>query len=121
MTNEIAIKRAYDPPSPGDGFRVLVDRIWPRGVKREEADIDLWLKDVAPSTGLRKWFGHDPEKWPGFGDCYRAELAGNSSFDELLAVARQHKRVTLVFAARDAEHNNAVVLQALCKKRLGDA
>jgi uncharacterized protein YeaO (DUF488 family) len=117
---EVAVKRAYDSPSPGDGFRVLVDRIWPRGVKREEAKIDLWLKDVAPSTELRKWFGHDPAKWRGFEDRYRAELAGKSSFDELLAVARQHKRVTLVFAARDTEHNNAVVLQALCKSRLGD-
>jgi uncharacterized protein YeaO (DUF488 family) len=117
---EVAIKRAYDPPSPGDGFRVLVDRIWPRGVKRDEANIDLWLKDAAPSTELRKWFGHDPAKWRGFEDRYRAELAGKSSFDELLAVVRQHKRVTLVFAARDAEHNNAVVLQALCKSRLGD-
>lgn len=117
---EVAIKRAYDPPSPSDGFRVLVDRIWPRGVKREKANIDLWLKDVAPSTDLRKWFGHDPAKWRGFEDRYRAELAGNSSVDELLAVVRQHKRVTLVFAARDAEHNNAVVLQALCKRRVGD-
>jgi uncharacterized protein YeaO (DUF488 family) len=117
---EVAIKRAYDPPSPGDGFRVLVDRIWPRGVKREEANIDLWLKDVAPSTELRKWFGHNPAKWRGFEDRYRAELAGGSGFDELLAVVRQHKRVTLVFAARDTEHNNAVALQALCQSRHGD-
>jgi uncharacterized protein YeaO (DUF488 family) len=118
LMSEIAIKRAYDPPSPSDGFRVLVDRIWPRGVKREEAKIDLWLKDVAPTTDLRKWFGHDSVKWPGFEDRYRAELAGNAGFDELLAIVRQHKQVTLVFAARDTAHNNAVVLQALCKKSL---
>ena len=117
---EVDIKRAYDPPSQGDGFRVLVDRIWPRGVKREDANIDLWLKDVAPSTELRKWFGHDPAKWQGFENRYRAELANTRGFDELLAVVRQHKRVTLVFAARDAEHNNAVVLQALCQSRHAD-
>ena len=116
--SEIGIKRAYESPAPDDGFRVLVDRIWPRGVKREEAKIDLWLKDVAPSTALRKWFGHVPAKWPGFQDRYRAELAGNAALDDLLAAARQHRRVTLVFAAKDTEHNNAVVLQALCKHRL---
>jgi uncharacterized protein YeaO (DUF488 family) len=87
-------------------------------VKREEASIDLWLKDVAPTTELRKWFGHDPAKWQDFEKRYREELAAKSSFDELLALVRQHKRVTLVFAARDAEHNNAVVLQALCRKGL---
>ncbi len=114
----VAIKRAYEPPTSDDGFRVLVDRIWPRGVKRQEARIDLWLKDVAPSTALRQWFGHLPAKWPGFQDRYRAELAGNAAFDDLLAAARQHQRVTLVFAAKDVEHNNAVVLQALCKTRL---
>jgi uncharacterized protein YeaO (DUF488 family) len=116
--NEIAIKRAYDPASPDDGFRVLVDRIWPRGVKREEAKINLWLKDVAPSNDLRKWFGHEPEKWAGFQSRYREELAGNAALDELLEVVQQHKRVTLVFAARDAEHNNAVVLRALCEAKL---
>jgi|SRR5271165_9087 len=115
--SEVGIKRAYEVASSADGFRVLVDRIWPRGVKREEAKIDLWLKDVAPSTALRTWFGHLPTKWQGFQDRYRAELAGNVALDDLLAVVRQHKRVTLVFAAKDAEHNNAVVLQALCKAR----
>lgn len=115
--SEVAIKRAYDPPSPDDGFRVLVDRIWPRGVKREDARIDLWLKDVAPSNELRKWFGHVPAKWPGFQERYRSELAGSAALDQLRAVLREHRRVTLVFAARDAEHNNAVVLQALGAKK----
>ncbi len=117
LMNEVLIKRAYDPPSSGDGFRVLVDRLWPRGLKREEAKIGLWLKDVAPSDELRKWFGHDPEKWQDFANRYRAELARNPALDNLLAATRQHKRVTLLFAAKDSEHNNAVVLQAVCKKR----
>jgi uncharacterized protein YeaO (DUF488 family) len=113
--SEVRIKRAYDPPAPDDGVRVLVDRLWPRGLKRQEAKIDLWLKDIAPSADLRRWFGHDPAKWPGFQERYQAELAGNSALDELRALVRQRKRVTLLFAARDVEHNNAVVLQGLCR------
>jgi len=114
--SEVWIKRAYDPPAPEDGVRVLVDRLWPRGLKRDEAKIDLWLKDVAPSAELRRWFAHDPAKWPGFQERYRAELAGNAALDELRALMSQGKPVTLLFAAKDAEHNNAVVLQALCKR-----
>jgi uncharacterized protein YeaO (DUF488 family) len=113
--SEIRIKRAYDPPASGDGLRVLVDRLWPRGLKRQEAKIDLWLKDIAPSADLRRWFGHDPARWAEFQERYRAELAGNPALDELRAMARQRKRVTLLFAARDVEHNNAIVLQALCR------
>jgi uncharacterized protein YeaO (DUF488 family) len=112
--SEVRVKRAYDPPTPQDGVRVLVDRLWPRGLKRDGARIDLWLKDVAPSADLRRWFGHDPTRWPGFQDRYRAELAGNAALDELLAIVKQDKPVTLLFGARDTEHNNAVVLQALC-------
>jgi len=112
--SELRIKRAYDPPAPEDGVRVLVDRLWPRGLKRDGARIDLWLKDVAPSAELRRWFGHDPAKWPGFQDRYRAELAGNPALDELRALLRQGKRVTLLFAARDTERNNAAVLHAVC-------
>ena len=112
---EVRIKRAYDSPVPGDGVRVLVDRLWPRGLKRQEANIDLWLKDVAPSTELRHWFGHDPARWPEFQERYRAELAGSPALDELRAMARQRERVTLLFGARDTEHNNAVVHQALCE------
>lgn len=113
----IAIKRAYDAPLPDDGFRVLVDRLWPRGLTREEAKIDIWLKDVSPSADLRHWFGHDPARWPEFQERYRAELEDNPALNELLAVIRKHKRATLLFAARDTEHNNAVVLQDLCERR----
>jgi uncharacterized protein YeaO (DUF488 family) len=114
--SEVRVKRAYDPPAADDGVRVLVDRLWPRGLKRDEAVIDLWLKDVAPSADLRRWFGHDPARWAGFQDRYRAELAGNAALDRLLALAKRDKRVTLLYGAKDTEHNNAVVLQAVCKQ-----
>lgn len=106
----ISLKRAYEPPAKADGARVLVDRLWPRGVSKAKAHIDLWLKDLAPSTELRKWFGHDPEKWSGFQEKYRAELKGNPALSELRALARQGD-VTLVYAARDELHNDAVVLK----------
>lgn len=112
--SEVRVKRAYDPPAPEDGVRVLVDRLWPRGLRRDAAKIDLWLKDVAPSADLRRWFGHDPARWPGFQDRYRAEMAGNTALDELLAMVQHDGRMTLLFAARNTEHNNAVVLQAHC-------
>jgi uncharacterized protein YeaO (DUF488 family) len=112
--SEIRMKRAYDPPAASDGARVLVDRLWPRGLKRDGAEIDLWLKDVAPSAELRRWFGHAPARWPEFQDRYRAELASNAALDELLAIVEQGKPVTLLFGARDMERNNAVVLRAFC-------
>ena len=112
--SEVRVKRVYDPQASDDGVRVLVDRLWPRGMRRDEAGIDLWLKDVAPSAELRRWFGHAPARWPGFQDRCRAELAGNAVLGELLAMVRQGKPVTLLFGARDVERNNAVVLQALC-------
>jgi uncharacterized protein YeaO (DUF488 family) len=105
------IKRAHDPPGKGDGTRVLVDRLWPRGLTKERAKVDLWLKDIAPSERLRKWFGHDPEKWQGFRVGYLAELRSKADdLAELRALSRKGK-VTLLFAAHDAEHNNAVVLK----------
>jgi len=116
--SEVRIKRVYDLQASDDGVRVLVDRLWPRGLKRDEAGIDLWIKDVAPSPGLRRWFGHDPARWPGFQDRYRAELAGNAALDELLTVIKQGKRVTLLFGARDLRHNNAVALQDFLGVRL---
>lgn len=116
--SEVRVKRVYDPQASDDGVRVLVDRLWPRGMRRDEAGIDLWLKDVAPSPGLRRWFGHDPVRWPGFQDRYRAELAGNAALDELLAMMKLGKRVTLLFGARDLEHNNAVALQDFLRVRL---
>ena len=107
------IKRAYAPAEESDGYRILVDRLWPRGISKEKAQIDLWLKSVAPSNELRKWFGHDPEKFPEFEQRYRAELAGSGALDELRAVLWEHPDATLLFAAHDEEHNNAVVLKEL--------
>jgi uncharacterized protein YeaO (DUF488 family) len=105
----VRIKRVYDPPSPGDGRRVLVDRLWPRGLKREAARIDLWLKEVAPSDELRRWFNHDPGRWSEFQKRYRAELRGNTDgIKTLRDFIRGAGPVTLLFAAKDAEHNNAV-------------
>jgi uncharacterized protein YeaO (DUF488 family) len=107
----VRLKRAYESPDAGDGTRVLVDRLWPRGVKKAEAAIDRWAKDLSPSTDLRKWFGHDPERWPEFRKRYIEELRAHpEQIDELRALARQGP-VTLVYAARDEEHNDAVVLR----------
>jgi len=111
------IKRAYEDVSQGDGYRVLVDRIWPRGVSREEVRIDEWLKEIAPSTQLRKWFGHDPEKWPEFEKKYRTEIHENKkAWQQLQDIYRDHPNLTLVYGAKDEAHNNAVVLQKLLKK-----
>jgi uncharacterized protein YeaO (DUF488 family) len=108
----VMLKRAYEAPAKSDGERILVDRLWPRGVARAKAGIDLWLKEVAPSTELRQWFGHDPEKWAEFEKRYRAELKANPALAELRAHARQGD-VTLVYAARDQLHNEAVVLKRI--------
>lgn len=109
----IAIKRAYDEPTESDGYRVLVDRIWPRGVSKEDAKLDDWVKVMAPSTELRKWFGHDPERWDEFRKRYRKELDASdeaqAALNNLRKRAKKH-RVTLVFAARDSEHSNAAFL-----------
>lgn len=105
----ISLKRAYEPAAESDGTRILIDRLWPRGVTKAKARIDLWLKDVAPSTELRKWFGHDPDKWPEFQKKYRAELKGSPALAELRKLARQG-HVTLVYSAKDELHNDAVVL-----------
>ncbi len=111
----VSIKRVYEMPVPADGKRILVDRLWPRGVKKEEAKIDLWLKDVAPSAELRKWYGHDPEKWPVFQEQYRSELDGNPALAELHKLSRKGK-VTLVYAAKDENHSHALVLlDILCR------
>lgn len=115
--SEVRVKRVYDPQAPGDGLRVLVDRLWPRGMKREEAGVDLWLKDAAPSADLCRWFGHDPTRWPEFRDRYRAELAGNAAIDDLLARMTQGQCMTLLFGAKDTERNNAVALQGFLQAR----
>ncbi len=112
--SEVRLKRAYEPPDPADGMRVLVDRLWPRGVKKSEAAIDVWLKEVAPSTALRQWFGHDPAKWEEFQQRYRAELSHSVALKELRELVARNQRTTLVFGASDADHNNAVVLRKLC-------
>ena len=111
----VALKRAYEAASDSDGTRVLVDRLWPRGVTKARARIDVWLKDVAPSTQLRKWFGHDPGKWTEFQRRYRAELKGSEALAELRKLAREG-HVTLVYGAKDEEHNDAVVLAKLLRR-----
>lgn len=112
----IVLKRAYEPPAASDGTRILVDRLWPRGLAKEKARIDLWLKDVAPSTELRRWFQHDPEKWLEFKKRYRTELKRSSALAELRNLSRQGD-VTLVYAARDQLHNEAVVLRQILERR----
>lgn len=108
----VRLKRVYDPPALEDGVRVLVDRLWPRGLKRDAAGIDLWLKEAAPSAELRRWFGHDPGRWAEFRERYRAELAANSpAVAALRDLIKQGRPLTLLFAAKDAAHNNAVVLR----------
>ena len=108
----VAIKRAYEPPSPKDGTRILVDRLWPRGLAKTKAKLDGWNKDVAPSTPLRKWFGHKPERFQEFAKRYRAELKDSPALDELRALKG---KVTLVYGARDPAVNHAVVLAKLLK------
>jgi uncharacterized protein YeaO (DUF488 family) len=108
---EVRVKRAYEARSTRDGARILVDRIWPRGLRKVDAALDRWLKEVAPSTALRQWFGHDPARWEEFRRRYKRELARKGELlDELRASAR-NGRLTLVYSARDAEHNQAVVLR----------
>jgi uncharacterized protein YeaO (DUF488 family) len=110
---KVKIKRVYLQPDKEDGIRILVDRLWPRGLTKEKASVDLWLKDIAPSTELRKWFGHDPAKWAEFQSRYRAELRSNKEHLSLLKQEAAKGTVTLLYGARDEEHNEAVVLQKL--------
>jgi len=105
----LKVKRAYEPATPEDGFRILVDRLWPRGVSKERAKIDLWFKDASPSASLRKWFGHDPAKWEEFRLRYEAEVS-RDALDRLQQLVSKHKVVTFVYAAKDEEHNEAVAL-----------
>ena len=110
--SRVRIKRAYEPTERGDGIRVLVDRLWPRGLKRDAARIDHWLKGAAPSTELRRWFGHDPVHWTEFRRRYRAELAeGAADVAALRTLVKGSRPVTLIYAARDLEHNHALVLR----------
>jgi uncharacterized protein YeaO (DUF488 family) len=114
----IDLKRAYDPPARGDGYRVLVDRIWPRGVTKDELEVDAWLKDLAPSTGLRRWFGHDPKKWDEFRQRYARELEPHADALDQLAQRAREAHLTLIFGAKDTEHNNAAALKEYLERRL---
>jgi len=113
----IRTKRVYEPAARQDGYRVLVDRVWPRGVKKEDAALDDWAKDVAPSPELRKWFAHDKSKWDEFKQRYWRELAGNSSVVERLMEEAGDSRVTLLYSAKDETHNNAVALKEYLEER----
>jgi len=109
--SNVALKRAYEPPEESDGTRILVDRLWPRGVSKEEARLDQWIKEIAPSTDLRTWFGHDPGRWDEFRKRYRAELAQKPEVLTDLRRRAREGRITLVFSAKDEIHNDAVVLR----------
>jgi len=109
----IKIKRVYKKPESEDGIRILVDRLWPRGLTKGKASVDLWLKDIAPSTELRKWFNHDTEKWNEFKKCYLAELNENKKSVSMLKEQLTNGDVTLIFGAKDEEHNEALVLKEL--------
>lgn len=107
----IQIKRVYDKPSKSDGYRILIDRIWPRGVSKEDAKLDDWNKDLAPSTELRKWFDHDPDKFDNFSDKYKKELENNTEDLKKLRETAKDNTVTLLYGAKDTEHNQAVILK----------
>lgn len=115
----VRIKRVYEPPASEDGCRVLVDRLWPRGLAKEAAAVELWLKEIAPSTELRQWFGHDPERWPDFTRRYREELKAPqrvAALDRLRRLHRERETVTLLFGAREATLTHAALLQELLNK-----
>jgi uncharacterized protein YeaO (DUF488 family) len=114
----LRLKRAYEPNAPGDGRRVLVDRLWPRGVSKERLAVDEWIKEVAPTTELRRWFGHDPARWLTFQRRYKGELEAHADLVDLLARQALRGRVTLIFSARDQSHNDAVVLAAVVRRRM---
>jgi len=112
----VKIKRIYESYSKDDGYRILVDRLWPRGIKKENSHIDKWLKEIAPSTELRKEFNHMVDKWEKFKIAYHSELKNSTAVDELLDDIKNHKTITLLYAAKDEEHNHALVLQDFIKK-----
>ena len=116
VSTGVAIKRVYDAPEKADGFRVLVDRIWPRGVSKEKAAVDLWMKEIGPSTGLRKWFGHDPARWDEFRKRYRDELAAKRDLLDELRARAEKGRLTLVYSAKDEAHNQAVVIRDMLER-----
>jgi uncharacterized protein YeaO (DUF488 family) len=118
---KLRLKRAYEPPAPEDGVRILVDRLWPRGLSKEKAAVDHWMKDIAPSAELRKWFGHDPERWPEFRRRYREELRRHGALLDQIGDLAADSAITLVYSAHDEEHNDAVVLREALVKGLDPA
>ena len=118
MRKDIKLKRAYERPSPNDGVRILVDRLWPRGVKKVNAAIDYWMKEIAPSTELRHWFGHDPTRWEELQRRYARELKQHPKEVDQLRSFAKHDVITLIYAAHDQDHNEAVVLRDFLLGRL---
>ena len=108
---KIQAKRVYEEPEESDGYRILTERLWPRGVSKERAALDRWMKRIAPSHELRKWFDHDPDKWDEFKEKYRKELFGSEAVEEMIVLIRQHNKVTLIYASKDEMHNSTVVLR----------
>jgi len=115
---KIKLKRVYAQPSQDDGYRILVDRLWPRGFSREMLKIDQWMREVAPSDALRKWFSHDPKKWEDFLKRYKKELNTNEAFQKLVELVKNKETVTLVYSAKDEEHNQAVALKMFIEEEL---
>lgn len=107
----IKLKRIYEPAEAGDGMRILVDRLWPRGLSKEKAKLSLWLKDIAPTDELRKWFGHDPKKWPEFKKRYKSELTKNPALEILTKFVQSRTIITLLYSAKDQTHNQAIVIK----------
>jgi len=119
---EVLLKRAYEEPGKADGFRVLVDRLWPRGKKKADLRLNAWAKEIAPSTELRQWFNHDPRRWLEFCKRYKAELKepeAKKAITDTVQAAKKYSAITLIYAAKDTEHNEAVVLRDLFKRRAG--
>ena len=115
----IKVKRVYAPVAAEDGFRILVDRLWPRGMSKEKAKLDLWLKDIAPSEALRQWFSHNPDNWQDFQQKYQQELPEKKELlDQIKQLEKKHGTVTLIYSARDLEHNNALVLEKYLKNSI---
>jgi uncharacterized protein YeaO (DUF488 family) len=115
--HNVTVKRVYEPPAPNDGFRVLVDRLWPRGLSKDTAAFDEWMKDIAPSAELRRWFGHDPARWNEFRQRYAEEVGQHQDVLDDLRKRARHGPITLVYSARDETHNNAVALRDLILER----
>ena len=111
----VKLKRAYVPFESSDGFRILVDRIWPRGIKKDKLHLDLWLKEIAPSTELRKWFNHEEEKWDSFIKKYESEVKGSDALKQLKELIKKHKTVTLIYSAKNEENNQAVAIKYFLK------